>query len=838
MEPNNDEETFQINSNIFINNLNIPKLTEEDKLLCEQDISENEILLSIKQLKNGKSPGTDGLTAEFYKFFWSDIKELLLESLKQSLRLGELSVEQKRGIITLIPKKNKNRLFLKNWRPISLLNVDYKILAKIFANRLTKILPYIINEDQTGYIKGRFIGFNIRQIEDIIIYCDMFDKPGIILSIDFEKAFDTINWKFINDALKAFNFGHNFCNAIKTLYNDISSCVINNGRTSEWFKPQRGVRQGCPISPYLFIITIELLAIHIRENKDIQGIDVRDKVLKICQLADDTTCFVKDIESVKVILMVFDKFKKCAGLKMNIEKTKATCIGSLKNSVITPLGLDWSEPYIDTLGIVISGTEDDHYELNYQKKILNLKLLLNSWKCRKLSLKGKITIINNLALPPLLYTCSIIYTPLKVITEVKNIVLDFLWDGKPSKVAYNVMIQNIVDGGLKLVDIESKVKSLKAIWGKRFITECGQKWKAVPALLYKTNDISLFFKMNQEDKVIHHKFYQEIFSTWSDIRVLDKHLNNINIRSQILWNNRYLKISKKPFYWRQWADNNIFMIQDIITEDGKFMNEVDLRKKYSITCSFLDILQVRDSIPKVWKHILLSSKSKPRSLDVHNDIFICDKIYDIQDFSAKNIYSYLLQKKCHTPACITKWSEVYPEFQGASDDLWPNIFTLPFRILRETKIQTFQFKLVHRLITCQKKLFQMKITDNPNCNYCGKLDDIQHFFLYCDKSEAFWNSFFIWWNGLGDIIVPFGHEDFAESILFGYQPEGEVFDVLNYCVILGKYYIYCQRIHNDNHIDFYQYLVHLKHKLKIEKSICSTNGSNSFDKFKFIYEQL
>ncbi len=153
------------------------------------------------------------------------------------------------------------------------------------------------------------------------------------------------------------------------------------------------------------------------------------------------------------------------------------------------------------------------------------------------------------------------------------------------------------------MDIESKVKSLKAIWGKRLITECGQKWKAVPALLYKTNDISLFFKMNQEVKAIHHKFYQEIFSAWSDVRVLDEHLNNMNIRSQILWNNRYLKISKKPFYWRQWADNDIFMIQDIITEDGKFMNEADLRKKYSINCSFLDFLQVRDSIPKVWKII-------------------------------------------------------------------------------------------------------------------------------------------------------------------------------------------------------------------------------------------
>ncbi len=107
-------------------------------------------------------------------------------------------------------------------------------------------------------------------------------------------------------------------------------------------------------------------------------------------MADDTTCFGKDLDSIKVILSAFDKFRKCAGLKMNVEKTKANYIGSLKNSVDTPFGLDWSEQYISCLGITVSGNEDDHYELNYKRKILNLKNLFNSWKCRKLSLKGKL----------------------------------------------------------------------------------------------------------------------------------------------------------------------------------------------------------------------------------------------------------------------------------------------------------------------------------------------------------------------------------------------------------------------------------------------------------------
>ncbi len=122
--------------------------------MCDSEIIESEILSSLKELKSGRSPGTDGLTSDFYKFFWVYIKVLLVDSIKYSLDKGEMSIKQRRGIITLIPKKDKNKLFLKSWRPITLLNTDYKTLN----NRLCKMLPYIIDEDQTGYIKSRYIG--------------------------------------------------------------------------------------------------------------------------------------------------------------------------------------------------------------------------------------------------------------------------------------------------------------------------------------------------------------------------------------------------------------------------------------------------------------------------------------------------------------------------------------------------------------------------------------------------------------------------------------------------------------------------------------------------------
>ncbi len=129
---------------------------------------------------------------------------------------GELTIEQKRGIIILLTKKGKNRLFLNNCRPISLLNTDYKVIVKILAMRLQLVLPNIINDDQSGYLKGRYIGQNIRILEDVSFFTKENELPGILLSIDFEKVFDSLNWNFLYKTLAHLNFGDNFMGYVKT----------------------------------------------------------------------------------------------------------------------------------------------------------------------------------------------------------------------------------------------------------------------------------------------------------------------------------------------------------------------------------------------------------------------------------------------------------------------------------------------------------------------------------------------------------------------------------------------------------------------------------------------
>ena len=162
----------------FDNNTN--KLNKTDQNKCDGQLTEEECRLALKEMKNQKSPGSDGITAEFYKIFCNDIKQFYINSINYSYQCDKLTVLQNQGIISLIPKSEKDITFLENWRPISLLNVDYKIATKAIANRLKRVLPNIINNSQTGFLKGRYIGENIRILFELLDYVEENEILGMV----------------------------------------------------------------------------------------------------------------------------------------------------------------------------------------------------------------------------------------------------------------------------------------------------------------------------------------------------------------------------------------------------------------------------------------------------------------------------------------------------------------------------------------------------------------------------------------------------------------------------------------------------------------------------------
>ena len=341
---------------VFFDNDKIKKLNDEQRNNCEALLTENECFNALKCFQNNKSPaaGNDGFTAEFYSFFWNQLGKTMVNSFNYGFHKGELSISQRQSVIRLIPKKNKNLLYLKNCRPISLLNVDYKIASKALALRLKKVLSAIINNAQTGYVEGRFIGENIRLISDILNFTADQDIEGIALFIDFEKAFDSLEWEYLFKALDIFQFGPDFKTWVKILYTNISSCIINNGFACEPFTLKRGVRQGCPLSGLLFILAEELLSCSVRANDHIKGIRVSNKEIKLSQYADDTTSFCKDIESLGKLLELLDLFKDCSGLKLNQSKSEAMWLGKNANKTDTLFGVQWPQRPISALGISFS----------------------------------------------------------------------------------------------------------------------------------------------------------------------------------------------------------------------------------------------------------------------------------------------------------------------------------------------------------------------------------------------------------------------------------------------------------------------------------------------------
>ena len=235
----------------------------------------------------------------------------------------ELPFSQRLALITLLYKKGE-RNSLKNYRPLSLTNTDYKIIAFVFARRLQTIIDKIISNEQSAYIKGRFIGINARLILDIYDYCMEKNSEGLLLFLDFEKAFDSVEWNFLFKVLKKFNFGDDFIGWIKILYNKPIFRIKNNGWTSKTCSMNRGIRQGCPISAFLYLFVAEILSFKLKSNNEIKGINISNmqKDLKNIQHADDITLALKDINSLNIAITTVEDFCKHADSKVNLSKTQ------------------------------------------------------------------------------------------------------------------------------------------------------------------------------------------------------------------------------------------------------------------------------------------------------------------------------------------------------------------------------------------------------------------------------------------------------------------------------------------------------------------------------------
>lgn len=370
---------------------------------CEGFLSLQELSDSVRSLNLGKSPGSDGLSVEFYLHFWESLGPLLLRVANKFFRDGDLCDSMKGSITRLIFKKRGDIKSLKNWRRISLLNVDYNIISKVMTSRLSKVIEFIVHPDQTCSVLGWSIFFNVTLLRDITALIQQTDECAILVSLDQEKAFDRVNRTFLLQLLEVYGFFPDFCRWVSTLYYDAFMQIIINDQLSPKICLKRGVRQGDPLSPLLYVLCLEVLASLIHVSPEIEGflLPGANGLQAWARLyADDIFAVLKSLRSLEALFYLVDLYEKGAGAKLNMSKTEAMWLGSWRSCYDKPLDLTWVKK-IKILGVFLGTMSVD--QDNWLPRINKLEMALNLWRSRSLSLLGKALIINSLDFSTLLY---------------------------------------------------------------------------------------------------------------------------------------------------------------------------------------------------------------------------------------------------------------------------------------------------------------------------------------------------------------------------------------------------------------------------------------------------
>lgn len=448
------------------------KLSDLEQGLCEGLLTNGECKRAVDAMASGKSPGIDGLPAEFYKTFWDLLGDDLTEVMNFSYHRGQLSASQRSGVITLLHKKG-DRLAMKNWRPITLLCVDYKIAAKAIANRLLQVIGKVTHSAQTCGVPGRSSTEGVRSLKDILLHANENGIGGAVISLDQEKAFDRVEWSYLQRVLRAMNFGDSFCAWVSLFYSNIHSCVLVNGELSELFSVSRGVRQGCPLSPLLYVLVAETIAAAIRNDHFISGyiLPTGDR-LKVCQYADDTSVIVTSDLGISSLFHLFARYETASGAKLNVAKSSGLLFGSWKTRDHHVVPLDWSPEGITVLGAYLSNSGEELWA----GKVNSVTSSCASWSKRSLSFHGRALIVNSLVLSQLWYLGANALMPPTVLKDINSVVFDFLWSGKREWLARSSVTQKPCRGGLGVVDIRRKLASLHSLWVKRLLVPPHLPW--------------------------------------------------------------------------------------------------------------------------------------------------------------------------------------------------------------------------------------------------------------------------------------------------------------------------------------------------------------------------
>ena len=779
-------------------------IPENIKNELDIDITREEIAKALKKMKNNKSPGQDGIVVEFYKTYWNIIGNDLLEVYRHGLQNESLSYSQYLALIVLLYKKGP-REDIKNWRPISLLNVDYKILSKVMAERIKIVLPYIIHSDQKGCISGRYIGENIRLIEDLMTEIESLDDDCVIILQDQEKAFDRVEWTWLFQTLKYFNFGNKIISWLETMYRHSKSSIITNGYQSGYFKITRGIRQGDSLSALLYIIQQEPLAQKLRKSQDIHGIEIRlnhiqDEHItaKGCQYVDDSNTFLKNKTFIDNFVEIMDRYELVSGSKMNTDKTVALTLQETINEKIREIKLTRGPK--DVLGVPVGGDRDKVDKNMWEKLIDKLREKLNIWKARDLSLEGRAYLIRSIGISQLLFALEMKTISDKQVKTIKEIIWDFLWKGKRFCFSRDICTLPRNKGGLGLIDIDITIKVKRIMWIIRFLKENSeQPWAKLVENYLRCLDNQYGVKLftlkatdstDQIKKAKIPQFYKECILNFQEmcrIAITEKF-------EPLIWCNHNFKFNGKPLNIRHWAKAGILRPSQLYTQ-GR-LNPGNLKDQLTHKAGFIFEIQRIKKVFPLNKTDLQTAPPSIDQIDNKGDILNYEfKVSDtvtrtLENITSKEIYSIFLNNKKVTLLSKTYWNNYLALGLNFEWDDWYYLNFINKIIPRKCK--DLNWKLFHGVLNTENRLKRMKYS-NGICKSCHtEAENAEHLLIRCQYRQRIWNLI---GNIINDLYPQINFNMTKTNIMAGFfnKEQEDRALIINLLLSMGRYHLWITR---------------------------------------------
>ena len=590
-----------------------------------------------------------------------------------------------------------------------------------------------------------------------------------------------------------------------------------NGFTTGYFPVSRGVRQGDPLAPLLFILSLEVVLTRLNNNDNIQAFEFSGKQIKYTAYADDITCFCRNIQSMKMVFKVFEEFSIISRLYLNKTKTEGIWVGKDRHNGEKTNDIHWADKSIRILGIHFSYDQEVVRKLNFDKRLDEIKCTFLRWKNRGLTLIGKFQLLKTFVMSKIMYIVSNIEIPDDFVKEVEKLMFQFIWKG-PDKISRATMIADYTEGGLKFPKLKCMIETQLVKWIQRYYTESDHQWKLFFDHYSKRFGGKLIFMSNYSMSQLNSLgipiFYHNLLLAWSKTKeynqLVDDQGAQASVLSQIVWNNQYILIDNKSVYCKAFREAGLCYVYQLFDLHGNIVQFNHWKARGVPGKYYMIYLAIVSLVRKKWGSSFnqLLIQMFLEKIDYEHDQSDLLTV-EIQKLKTRNIYVDLVSKLTCRPVCEPLFSTKY----GIEKEEWPQMYLLPFKCTIEVKMRVFQFKILHNILYTNERLFKMKQVQTQLCTICEtSVETPLHLFYECKVAEDLRRAFV---DKIG-LKLSIRYEDLTRKrMMFGFIKDwkGPHKILLNHLIILLKRYIYIQKCRNlvVSFIGFETFICKIRH---------------------------